>query len=168
MAALKYSRQREAIKSYLCGREDHPTADMIYTSIRGDFPNISLGTVYRNLNLLVETGEIQRLTCGDGADHPSSDPGARAEGSAAADPFPVWKTSYDHLRQQGGPFRSAHAEASAGYCGSSGRNGDPGDPHYRVDAHHQAGFSRAGLLRPEESGEERTYFQDVQIPFHVH
>ena len=34
-----------------------------------NFPNISLGTVYRNLNLLVETGEIRKLTCGDGADH---------------------------------------------------------------------------------------------------
>lgn len=67
MAALKYSRQREAIKSYLCGREDHPTADMIYTSIRGDFPNISLGTVYRNLSLLVELGEIRKITS-DGAD----------------------------------------------------------------------------------------------------
>ena len=64
MAALKYSRQREAIKSYLCGREDHPTADMIYTSIRGDFPNISLGTVYRNLSLLVELGEIRKITNG--------------------------------------------------------------------------------------------------------
>ena len=67
MAALKYSRQREAIKSYLCGREDHPTADMIYSGIRGDFPNISLGTVYRNLSLLVELGEIRRITT-DGAD----------------------------------------------------------------------------------------------------
>ncbi len=67
MAALKYSRQREAIKSYLCGREDHPTADMIYTGIRGDFPNISLGTVYRNLSLLVELGEIRKITS-DGAD----------------------------------------------------------------------------------------------------
>lgn len=67
MAVLKYSRQRESIKNYLCGRSDHPTADMIYTSIRKDFPNISLGTVYRNLSLLVELGEIQKITS-DGAD----------------------------------------------------------------------------------------------------
>lgn len=62
MAGLKYSRQRESIKNYLCGREDHPTADMIYTSIRREYPNISLGTVYRNLSLLVELGEIQKIT----------------------------------------------------------------------------------------------------------
>lgn len=67
MAALKYSRQRESIKNYLHGREDHPTADMIYTGIRREFPNISLGTVYRNLSLLVELGEIQKITT-DGAD----------------------------------------------------------------------------------------------------
>ena len=46
MAVLKYSRQREAIKNYLQGREDHPSADMVYDGIRGEFPNISLGTVY--------------------------------------------------------------------------------------------------------------------------
>ena len=67
MAVLKYSRQRECIKNYLQDREDHPTADMIYTSIRRDFPNISLGTVYRNLSLLVELGEIRKITT-DGAD----------------------------------------------------------------------------------------------------
>ena len=54
-------------------RHDHPTADAIYASIREEFPNISLGTVYRNLNLLVELGEIQKLRCGDGADHFDAD-----------------------------------------------------------------------------------------------
>lgn len=69
MKVLKYSRQRESIKNCLMSRHDHPTADTLYMSIREEFPNISLGTVYRNLNLLVELGEIQKLTCGDGADH---------------------------------------------------------------------------------------------------
>jgi len=66
MAVLKYSRQRESIKKYLYSREDHPTADMVYTSIREEFPNISLGTVYRNLSLLIELGEIKKVTT-DGA-----------------------------------------------------------------------------------------------------
>jgi Fur family peroxide stress response transcriptional regulator len=69
MKTLKYSRQRESIKACLSGRTDHPTADTVYTCIRETFPNISLGTVYRNLNLLVDLGEIQKLTCGDGKDH---------------------------------------------------------------------------------------------------
>ena len=69
MKTLKYSRQRESIKASLMNRHDHPTADALYASIREEFPNISLGTVYRNLNLLVETGEILKLTCGNGPDH---------------------------------------------------------------------------------------------------
>ncbi len=69
MKALKYSRQREAIKDFLSARKDHPTADMVYTHIREEFPNISLGTVYRNLALLTEMGEILKLSCGDNADH---------------------------------------------------------------------------------------------------
>ncbi|WP_367566767.1 transcriptional repressor [Lacrimispora sp.] len=73
MKTLKYSRQRESIKASLMARHDHPTADALYTSIREEYPNISLGTVYRNLNLLVELGEIQKLTCGDGADHFDAD-----------------------------------------------------------------------------------------------
>lgn len=68
MATLKYSRQREAIKEYLMSTKEHPTADTVYMHIRQENPNISLGTVYRNLNLLTELGEIKRLSCGDGSD----------------------------------------------------------------------------------------------------
>ena len=73
MKTIKYSRQRESIKLALARRTDHPTADALYASIREEFPNISLGTVYRNLNLLVELGEIQKLNFGDGADHFDAD-----------------------------------------------------------------------------------------------
>ena len=60
MATLKYSRQREAIKDFLMTRKDHPTADVVYENIKKIYPNISLGTVYRNLSLLSEIGEIQK------------------------------------------------------------------------------------------------------------
>lgn len=73
MSNLKYSRQRESIKQQLMHRKDHPTADMVYTEIRKDFPNISLGTVYRNLSLLSELGEIKRLITGDGPDRFDAD-----------------------------------------------------------------------------------------------
>ncbi|MEG7530718.1 MAG: transcriptional repressor [Hungatella sp.] len=73
MKTLKYSRQRESIKTCLMNRHDHPTADTLYTSIREEFPNISLATVYRNLNLLVELGEIRKLSCGEGADRFDAD-----------------------------------------------------------------------------------------------
>ena len=67
MTALKYSRQRESIKSFLLSRYDHPTADTIYMNVRKEFPNISLGTVYRNLALLTDMGEIIKITT-EGAD----------------------------------------------------------------------------------------------------
>lgn len=66
---LKHSRQRDSIKEFLEGRKDHPTADTVYMNVRKTFPNISLGTVYRNLTLLADIGEITRIRVGDGMDH---------------------------------------------------------------------------------------------------
>ena len=71
---LKYSRQREAIKTFLAGRYDHPTAETVYLGIKEDFPNISLGTVYRNLSLLSDIGEIQKLSTGIGPDRFDGNP----------------------------------------------------------------------------------------------
>lgn len=67
MAALKYSRQREVIKTYLSETDKHPTADTVYMHVREQFPHISLGTVYRNLNLLTDMGEAIKITTPDGA-----------------------------------------------------------------------------------------------------
>lgn len=69
MAEVRHSKQREAIRSFLISTKTHPTAEAVYDNIKKDFPNISLGTVYRNLNFLVERGEAIRLDCGDGLDH---------------------------------------------------------------------------------------------------
>ena len=71
---LKYSKQRESIKNFLVTRYDHPTAETVYLNIRKEFPNISLGTVYRNLNLLAEIGEIQKLSPGIGPDRFDGNP----------------------------------------------------------------------------------------------
>ena len=71
--ALKYSKQREMIKDFLMTRRDHPTADVVYTNVRQQNPNISLGTVYRNLTLLADIGEISRIRVGDGVDHFDAD-----------------------------------------------------------------------------------------------
>ena len=51
---MNYSRQRESIKEYLMSTHEHPTADIIYQHVKADYPKISLGTVYRNLTLLVD------------------------------------------------------------------------------------------------------------------
>ena len=62
---MRYSRQRELIMDIIKGRCDHPTADMIYNSARALEPNISLGTVYRNLKLLADEGMIITLETED-------------------------------------------------------------------------------------------------------
>lgn len=66
---LKYSRQREFIKEYLDIHRTHPTAETVYLDMKETFPNISLGTVYRNLNLLADMGEILRISAGNGPNH---------------------------------------------------------------------------------------------------
>lgn len=73
MSQLRHSKQREAIYDFLCTRKDHPTAEFVYENLRPGMPNISLGTVYRNLTLLTSLGRIRRLTCGDGMDHFDAD-----------------------------------------------------------------------------------------------
>ena len=66
---MKFSYQREGILKDVQSRRDHPTANMVYESVRKEQPNISLGTVYRNLNVLVENGLISKISTGMGPDH---------------------------------------------------------------------------------------------------
>ena len=55
------TRQREVILDELRKLRSHPTAVGLYEIVRRRLPRISLGTVYRNLDVLCELGEIQRL-----------------------------------------------------------------------------------------------------------
>ena len=63
----RQSRQRSIIREELRSRRDHPTARNIFDSIRRHFRGLSLATVYRNLEILAEQGEILRLDYGDAA-----------------------------------------------------------------------------------------------------
>lgn len=61
MTQTRMTRQRAIILETLRGVTTHPTADEIYGMVRQKMPRISLGTVYRNLDLLTNAGEILRL-----------------------------------------------------------------------------------------------------------
>ena len=63
-ANLRMTRQRTVILEELRRVDTHPSADEIYEMVRKRLPRISLGTVYRNLEILSETGEIQKLELG--------------------------------------------------------------------------------------------------------
>lgn len=58
---MKYSKQREEILHIVKKSKDHPTAEMIYEKVSKKIPNISLGTVYRNLHILHDSKFIQAL-----------------------------------------------------------------------------------------------------------
>lgn len=55
------TESRKAILSVLSAVELHPTADEVYSIVREQLPKISLGTVYRNLDLLAKHGFIRAL-----------------------------------------------------------------------------------------------------------
>jgi Fur family ferric uptake transcriptional regulator/Fur family peroxide stress response transcriptional regulator len=58
------TRQRKIILEILRSTRIHPTAEWVYEQARKRLPEISLGTVYRNLHLLEAEGEIMELNCG--------------------------------------------------------------------------------------------------------
>ena len=61
MKNTRYSFQREVIYNNVMSRKDHPTAEQIYEDVKKEIPNISLGTVYRNLNFLADEGKILKV-----------------------------------------------------------------------------------------------------------
>ncbi len=58
---MNYSKQRETILNVLRSTTSHPNAQWVYENVKKVIPNVSLATVYRNLNLLAQSGEIMRL-----------------------------------------------------------------------------------------------------------
>ncbi len=69
----KNSRQRSAILTLLRSTKSHPGAAWIYEQLKPSIPALSQGTVYRNLALLAEQGDIQVLRSGSGMDHYDAD-----------------------------------------------------------------------------------------------
>ena len=57
-ATTKQFRKRNAILNYLRCTDTHPSAEMVYSHLKQEYPDISLGTVYRNLAMFKDKGEI--------------------------------------------------------------------------------------------------------------
>ncbi len=71
---MRITKQRKVILEQLKKHKDHPGADVIYSEVRKIMPKISLGTVYRNLEKLAESGSILKIESGTG--HNRFDPTA--------------------------------------------------------------------------------------------
>jgi Fur family transcriptional regulator, ferric uptake regulator len=80
-SSQRHSRQRQVILEELQKLASHPTAVGLYELVRQRLPKVSLGTVYRNLDLLTRTGIIQKLEFGSEE--------ARFDGN---------RTPHDHVR----------------------------------------------------------------------
>ena len=65
----KYSRKREAILEAIQYAEGHPTAAWLYQTLKPQFPDLSLDTIYRNLRLFKEEGLIVSLGSLNGQEH---------------------------------------------------------------------------------------------------
>ncbi|MCI8423150.1 MAG: transcriptional repressor [Lawsonibacter sp.] len=57
----RYSKKRAAILAAIRGTQCHPSAEWVYQTLKPAHPDLSLGTVYRNLTLLQTQGEIQSV-----------------------------------------------------------------------------------------------------------
>ena len=58
------SRQRERILALLRSTDSHPTANWLFGKLKKEFPNLSMGTIYRNIGILVQQGLIGRIAFG--------------------------------------------------------------------------------------------------------
>lgn len=65
----RHSTRRDVVLNVLKETTCHPTANWIYERAREQIPNISLGTVYRNISQLVDNGDIIAIDAGDGTVH---------------------------------------------------------------------------------------------------
>jgi Fur family transcriptional regulator, peroxide stress response regulator len=63
----RFTEQRASVYRYLLRTTAHPTADDVFTGVRGEIPDISLATVYKSLETLVGCGLAVKLTYGDGS-----------------------------------------------------------------------------------------------------
>lgn len=68
-----HSKKRDAILQTIRSTKSHPSAEWVFEQLREDFPNLSLGTVYRNIAEFKEMGEVMSVAVVDGIDRIDGD-----------------------------------------------------------------------------------------------
>lgn len=69
----RHSKKRDGIRAVIKGTKSHPDAEWIYGQLKPDFPDLSLATVYRNLNEMKKNGEIQTVAFFNGKERYDGD-----------------------------------------------------------------------------------------------
>jgi Fur family ferric uptake transcriptional regulator len=108
------TRQRSVILDTLLSMRTHPTADELYAVVRRQLPSVSLGTIYRNLDVLARSGQVRKLEAG----------GSQARFDAELEPHHhvrcgacgrVDDVAITHEFQVTGPEQSQHGFSITGY-----------------------------------------------------
>ena len=127
----RYTPQRAAVYRFLYSTDVHPTAEEVFRSVRADLPGISLATVYKSLETLVDCGLAQKLAYGDasarydGRTDPHSHARCLSCGRIADVAGPVPPAAPVEVDAHGAPFRvTGYRIELTGYCADC----DPGLP----------------------------------------
>ncbi len=118
----KRSRQREYIYKLLQKTDKHPTASWIYDQLKPEFPNLSMGTVYRNINILLDQGLIQKIEAGSSFDRydANTEPHyhflCKECGAVDDIPFELFKTLNEDVSQSTGYKIDGHRLDFFGIC----------------------------------------------------
>lgn len=125
------SRKRDAILAKLRSTDSHPSAEWIYHKLKPEYPDLSLGTVYRNISLFREDGQVVSVgTVGgqerfDACTHPHahficSHCGAVLDVDAEIDENPL----YSQIAENYGFSVESHKLSFSGVCKNCLRVGD--------------------------------------------
>lgn len=122
MLRLYHSKPREVILQVLKGTASHPTAEWVYNETKKRLPKLSLATVYRNLRLMVERGEVLELDMGtsfsryDGSLHEHSHFLCVACGSVLDMDFIIPKDLCEKAASGTGMAITGHQLSFSGFC----------------------------------------------------
>ncbi len=118
----RMTKQKKVIMDLLEGTDTHPTADWVYEEARKVLPDISLGTVYRNLRVLTETGVIQELNYGSTYSRYDGNPDlhyhfvCRICGRVLDVPVKVWENLNQEVAEATGWAVEQHRLEFSGIC----------------------------------------------------
>lgn len=108
MAIKRFSKQRELVYQAVCGTTEHPTAETVYNWLKPENPALSLGTVYRNLNQLVEEGTILRLPFPVERYDANTKPHAHFLCQVCGNVYDIMDIRYDHALDRQAELLSGH------------------------------------------------------------
>ncbi len=101
----RQTKQKTAVYDVLMSTTSHPTADWVFQEVRKSLPQVSLGTIYRNLNQLVEDGLVVEILSERNISHYDANPAAHTHFICTLcdeiSDLPLPKISMDLIREEG-------------------------------------------------------------------